>query len=52
MPTNMFEKITTLMHNNLEIKVKYMAFDGTGFSSDNADKYYAKIRNNKRKHLM
>ena len=27
-----------------------MAPDGTGFSSDNADKYYAKIRNNERKH--
>lgn len=51
MPTNMFEKITTLILNNLEIKVKYVALDDTGFSSDNADKYYAKIRNNERKHL-
>ena len=50
MPTNMFEKITTLILNNLEIKVKYVALDGTGFSSGNADKYYAKIRNNERKH--
>ena len=52
MPTNMFKKITTLILNNLEIKVKYMALDGTGFSSDNTDKYYTKIRNNKQKHLM
>lgn len=51
MPTNMFEKITTLIVNNLEIKVKYVALDGTGFSSDNADKYYVKILNNERKHL-
>lgn len=34
----------------LEIKVKYVTFDGTGFTSDNSDKYYAKIRNNERKH--
>lgn len=51
MSTIMFEKITTLIINNLEIKVKYVTFDGTGFNSDNADKYYAKIRNNERKHL-
>ncbi len=51
MSTIMFEKITTLILNNLEIKVKYVTFDGTGFNSDNADKYYAKIRNNERKHL-
>ena len=40
MPTNIFEKITTLILNNLEIKVKYVALDGTGFTSDNADKAY------------
>lgn len=37
MPTNMFERITKLIINNLEIKVKYVALDGTGFTSDNAD---------------
>ncbi len=42
MPTNMFEKITTLILNNLEIKVKYVALDGTGFTSDNADKLLRK----------
>lgn len=49
MPTNMFEKITTLILNNLEIKVKYVTFDGTGSTSDNVDKYYVKIHNNERK---
>lgn len=42
MPTNMFEKITTLILNNWEIKVKYVALDGTGFTSDNADKLLCK----------
>ena len=42
MPTNMFEKITTLILNNLEIKVKYVALDGTGFTIDNADKLLRK----------
>lgn len=51
MPTNMFEKITILILDNLEIKVKNVALDGTGFTSNNIDKYYAKTRNNERKHL-
>lgn len=42
MPTNMFEKITTLILNNLEIKVKYVALDGTGFTSNNANKLLRK----------
>ena len=51
MPTNMFEKITTIIVTNLKIKPKLIALDGSGFTSDNADKYYSKIRGNKRKHF-
>ena len=50
MPTNMFEKITTIIVTNLKIKPKLIALDGSGFTSDNADKYYSKIRGNERKH--
>lgn len=51
MPTNMFEKITTLILNNLEIKVNMwllMVLDSLATMQTN---YYAKIRNNERKHL-
>ena len=46
----MFEKITTLIVSNLKIKPKLIALDGSGFTSNNTDKYYSKIRGNKRKH--
>ena len=44
MPTNMFERITTLIISDLMIKPKLIALDGSGFTSDNAEKYYSKIR--------
>ena len=44
MPTNMFEKITKQLIENLNINPQIIALDGSGFSSDYADKYYLKIR--------
>ena len=44
MPTNMFERITKQIIAHLEIQPKFVALDGSGFTSDYADKYYSKIR--------
>ena len=44
MPTDMFERITTQIISHLEIRPKLVALDGSGFTSDYADKYYSKIR--------
>lgn len=44
MPTDMFERITHQLIANLNIEPKIIAMDGSGFSSDYADKYYLKIR--------
>ena len=44
MPTNMFERITNKFIADLQIEPKIVALDGSGFSSDHADKYYLKIR--------
>ena len=44
MPTNMFERITEQIIQHLEIKPTKVALDGTGFTNDYADKYYAQIR--------
>ena len=51
MPTDMFERITNQIINNLNIKPKTVALDGSGFTSDNADKYYSKIRDKERKNF-
>lgn len=50
MPTNMFEKITNHLIENLNIKPQIIALDGSEFSSDYADKYYLKIRGYNVKH--
>ena len=44
MPTDMFERITTQIISHLEIRPKLVALDGSGSTSDYADKYYSKIR--------
>lgn len=49
MPTNMFERITKQIIQHLGIKPKLVALDGTGFTNDYADKYYAQIRGKERK---
>ena len=49
MPTNMFERITEQIIQHLEIKPTKVALDGTGFTNDYADKYYAQIRGKERK---
>lgn len=51
MPTDMFERITNQIINNLNIKPKIVALDGSGFTRDNADKYYSKIRDKERKNF-
>ena len=51
MSTDMFERITNQIINNLNIKPKIVALDGSGFTSDNADKYYSKIRDKERKNF-
>lgn len=43
MPTNMFERITKLIIDNLGIEPKWVALDGSRFTRDYADKYYSKI---------
>ena len=45
MPTDMFERITKQIIDNLGIEPKLIALDDSGFTSDYADKYYSKIRN-------
>ena len=50
LPTNMFERITSLIIAELKIKNGIVALDGSGFTCDSADKYYSKIRRNERKH--
>ena len=40
----MFERITNQLIENLNIKPKLIALDGSEFSSDYIDKYYLKIR--------
>ena len=52
MPTDMFERITNQIINNLNIKLKIVALDGSGFTSDNANKYYSKIRGKERKNII
>ena len=49
MPTDMFERITEQIIRHLRIKPKLIALDGTGFTNDYADKYYAQIRGKERK---
>lgn len=44
MPTGMFERITKQIIMHLKIQPKLIALDGSGFTSDYADKYYSKIR--------
>jgi transposase len=44
MPTNLFEQITKQIIVHLEIQPESVALDGSGFTSDYADKYYSKIR--------
>ena len=43
MPTDMFGRITKQIIKYFEIKQELMAFDGSGVTSDYADKYYSKI---------
>ncbi|WP_231475717.1 hypothetical protein [Methanobrevibacter oralis] len=45
----MFERITEQIIRHLRIKPKLIALDGTGFTNDYADKYYAQIRGKERK---
>ena len=47
MPTDMFKRIKNQIINNLNIKPKIVALYESGFTSDNADKYYSKIRERK-----
>ena len=49
MPSDMFEKITKKITAELEINPETIMLDGSGFSSDFADQYYATIRGNCRK---
>ena len=51
MPTDMFERITNQIINNLNIKPKTVELDGCGFTGDNADKYYSKIMDKERKNF-
>lgn len=44
MPTDMFERITKQIIVHLKIQPELVALDGSGFTSDYADKYYSKIR--------
>ena len=44
MPTDMFERITKQIIAHFKIQPELVALDGSGFSSDYADKYYSKIR--------
>ena len=45
------KQITNQLIGNLEIEPKIIALDGSGFSSDYADKYYLKIRGYNVKHF-
>ena len=51
MPTDMFKRIKNQIINNLNIKPKIVALYESGFTSDNADKYYSKIRDKERKNF-
>jgi hypothetical protein len=51
MPTDMIERITNQIINNLNIKPKIVALDRGGFTSDNAEKYHSKIRDKERKNF-
>lgn len=44
MSTDMFERITKQIIAHLKIQPELVALDGSGFTSDYADKYYSKIR--------
>ena len=43
MPTDMFERITEIIIDELNIEVEIVALDGSGFSQDTADQYYMRI---------
>ena len=47
----MFERISSLIIAELEIKNGIIALDGRGFTCNSAYKYYSKIRGNERKHF-
>ena len=51
MPTDMFERIRNQIINNLNIKPKTVVLYGSGFTSDDADKYYSKIGDKERKNF-
>ena len=40
----MFERLTNQIIAHLKIQLELIALDGSGFTSDYADKYYSKIR--------
>lgn len=48
----MFERISSLIIAELEIKNGIIALDGRGFTCNSAYKYYSKIRGNKGKHYI
>ena len=49
MPTDMFERITEIIIDELNIEVEIVALDGSGFSQDTTDQYYMRIRDIKAK---
>ncbi len=51
LPTSVLKEINKLILIESEIEPEIIALDGTGFTSDYADKYYAKIRKKERKGL-
>lgn len=48
-PTKVINDFMDLILSKYELKCELVSMDGTGFTNDYADKYYAKIRNKERK---
>ena len=48
-PTKVINDFMDLILSKHELKCEIISMDGTGFTNDYADKYYAKIRNKERK---
>ncbi len=52
LPTSVFKGINKLIIRENKIESETIALDGTGFTIDYADKYYAKIRKKERKRYI
>ena len=51
LPTSILQELNKQILLNHEINGEIIALDGSGFTSDNADKYYSKIRDKERKNF-